>query len=64
MEKRKAPPEQIIYDDARIQARESNQYLILRYKQPHSIHIPKPDQAWQELEMVRLNRLRTLSGNK
>lgn len=44
MGRRKAHPEQIIYDDARLQARESDQDIIIEYKQPHSIRIPKSDQ--------------------
>ena len=64
MGRRKAHPERLIYEDERIQARQSDQYLVIEYKQPHRICIPKSDQARQDLEMVRLNQLKTLSGTK
>jgi putative transposase len=62
--RRKRDPERIIHDDERIQARESEEYIVIEYKQPHTLRIPKSDRSWQDLEMVRMNQLRTLAGRK
>ncbi len=64
MGRRKRDLERILHDDERIQARESEEYLLIEYKQPHTLRIPKSDRSWQDLEMVRMNRLRTLAGRK
>lgn len=64
MGRRKAHPERLIYEDERIAARESDQYLVIEYKQPHRIYLPGSDHLWQDLEIVRLNRLKTLAGTK
>jgi transposase-like protein len=55
---------QVVYEDHRIQATRTGEYLRLWYKQPHVIRIKVGDRQAVDDEVIHMLRMRTASGQK
>ena len=55
---------QLVYEDDRIQAIRTEEYLELWYKQPHLIRIEVGDRQAIDDEVIRMLRMRTVGGER
>ncbi len=54
----------LIFKNSKIEVKEKDESIVIKYKKPHKIIIPKSDKKWIDIEIVRLNKIKQLNNKK
>lgn len=54
----------LIFKNSQVEVKEKNENIVIKYKKPHKIIIPKNDKSRIDMEIVRLNKIKQLNNNK